>query len=317
MAIYQHGSRGAEVLQIQERLQALGLYRGAIDGIYGNGTESAVKAFQRAEAIAVDGIVGPTTWAHLFEGAEIAPPAILGEPLAFRTLALTGSFETGAPPPRCFSGLSGDFDGQGISFGALQWNFGQGSLQPLLNTMNDKHSEVMQAVFGQHLGTLQNVLVSPWDEQMTWARSVQDLDSFVLHEPWDSVFKKLGSQKAYQQIQVDTARGLYDAAVNLARGYGLGSERAIALMFDIKVQNGSISDLTEQQIRDDFDALPETEGETARLCIIANRRSEASNPRWVEDVRSRKLTIATGRGKVHGIHYVLDEAYGIDLESAF
>ena len=30
------------------------------------------------------------------------------------------------------AGLSGDFDGQGLSFGVLQWNLGQGSLQPLL-----------------------------------------------------------------------------------------------------------------------------------------------------------------------------------------
>lgn len=88
-------------------------------------------------------------------------------------------------------------------------------------------------------------------------------------------------------------------------------------MFDIKVQNGTIADFTERQIRQDFAALPESEGETARLCIVANRRAEASNPRWIEDVRSRKLTIATGRGSVHGMHYVLDTAYGIGLEKAF
>lgn len=70
MTIYQHGARGSEVLRIQERLQALGLYSGAIDGIYGNDTQSAVAAFQRAEGIAVDGIVGPTTWAHPFEGGD-------------------------------------------------------------------------------------------------------------------------------------------------------------------------------------------------------------------------------------------------------
>jgi hypothetical protein len=50
-------------------------------------------------------------------------------PLAGRSLALTGSFETGKLPPDCFSALAGDFDGQGLSFGALQWNIEQGSLQ--------------------------------------------------------------------------------------------------------------------------------------------------------------------------------------------
>lgn len=317
MTIYRHGSRGSDVIRIQKQLQRLGLYRGAIDGIYGDGTQGAVTAFQRAQEIAVDGSVGPTTWAHLFEDSEVGPPAILDEPLAFRTLALTGSFETGSTPPQCFSEISGDFDGQGISFGALQWNFGQGTLQPLLDRMHEQHPDVMREVFRENLGALQTVLKSSRDEQMEWARAVQDLDSFVLDGPWRSFFKELGSRQACQQIQMERAHGLYDAAVQLVKDYGLNSKRAVALMFDIKVQNGSISAVTEQQIREDFTALPQTEGETARLCIVANRRAEASNPRWTEDVRSRKLTIATGRGSVHGMHYVLDAAYGIDLESAF
>jgi hypothetical protein len=36
----------------------------------------------------------------------------------------------------------------------------------------------------------------------------------------------------------------------------------------------------------------------------------------VEDVRTRKLTIANGEGTVHGRHYHLDEQYGIGLKPA-
>jgi hypothetical protein len=32
----------------------------------------------------------------------------------------------------CWSGVSGNFDGQLISAGVLQWNYGKGSLQPIL-----------------------------------------------------------------------------------------------------------------------------------------------------------------------------------------
>ena len=46
--------------------------------------------------------------------------------------------------PGCFSCVTGDFDGQGISFGALQWNFGQGSLQPILERMLRNHREVIK-----------------------------------------------------------------------------------------------------------------------------------------------------------------------------
>lgn len=36
------------------------------------------------------------------------------------------------------------------------------------------------------------------------------------------------------------------------------------------------------------------------MSIVANRRAEAANPRWVDDVRVRKLCIARGEGTVHG-----------------
>lgn len=304
--------------RIQSRLKELGHYRGPIDGIFGGGTESAVKAFQRAEELQADGIVGTKTWKHLFDEEEIPAPEILKKPLVWRCLALTGTFETGTPPPACFSGLSGDFDGQGISLGCLQWNFGQESLQPLLSKMFEQHEEVMVDVFSEHQEELHDVLNKPWNKQMNWTRSIQNRNRSVLDEPWRGMFKSLGRIEAFQKLQVETARGLFEQAVELAEEYGLHSERAIALMFDIKVQNGSISDHTESQIRGDIKLLPEWEkGEVARMCIVANRRAEASKPLWVEDVRIRKLTIATGRGSVHGMHYVLDDDYGIRLSKDF
>lgn len=316
MPIYQRGSTGPEVNRIQERLQDLGHYRGPLDGIYGGGTESAVKAFQRAEEILVDGIVGPQTWDHLFDTEEIPTPAIVDEPLDYRALALTGSFETGAPLPDCFAGLSGDFDGQGISFGCLQWNFGQGSLQPLLTRMVQRHSDVMEEVFGDHLRELKAVLESSLDEQLEWARSIQDTNRDELREPWRGLFKTLGRREAFQDLQVEASDRLYDAAVDLCQEYDVRSERAVALMFDIKVQNGSIPSPVKAQILRDFEELPEDEGEEPRLRIIANRRAEASKPRWIEDVRSRKLTIATGQGTVHGRRYNLEEEYGLRLTEA-
>lgn len=316
MPIYQRGSTGQEVRRIQTKLQDLGHYRGPLDGIYGGGTESAVTAFQREEEILVDGIVGPQTWDHLFDGEEISEPAILDEPLTYRSLALTGSFETGAPPPDCFAGLSGDFDGQGISFGSLQWNLGMGSLQPLLEQMEERHPEVMQDVFQEHHSVLEAVLAAPHEEQMEWARSIQDSNRDVLREPWHGLFKSLGRREACQDLQVEAAERLYDDAVDLAREYDVDSERGVALMFDIKVQNGSIPDTVKSQIMRDFDRLSEEDGEEAKLRIIANRRAEASKPRWIEDVRTRKLTLATGQGTVHGRHYNLAEEYGLRLKEA-
>jgi hypothetical protein len=48
--------------------------------------------------------------------------------------------------------------------------------------------------------------------------------------------------------------------------------------------------------------------------VIANRRSAAVRPQFINDVRTRKLTIAEGEGTVHGIQYHLDEQFGLRLQ---
>ena len=47
MALYQRGSQGPEIAKVQ----TLGFYAGPIDGDFGGGTESAVKAFQAANGL--------------------------------------------------------------------------------------------------------------------------------------------------------------------------------------------------------------------------------------------------------------------------
>src|SRR5262245_9083974 len=99
MAIYQRGSKGDEVGRFQGKLRDAGFYRGPLDGRFGGGTESAVIAFQRSKGLSADGKVGARTWAALFGTRSIPAPALLGEDLSYRCLALTGSFETNLAPP--------------------------------------------------------------------------------------------------------------------------------------------------------------------------------------------------------------------------
>lgn len=51
----------------QERLARLGFYSGRVDGIFGAYTESAVRAFQEAKGLTVDGVIGPETWSALHD----------------------------------------------------------------------------------------------------------------------------------------------------------------------------------------------------------------------------------------------------------
>lgn len=64
-AVYNVGSSGTRVEQIQRRLAEYGYYTGSVDGIYGQGTFDAVKNFQRNNGLVPDGIVGDTTLSAL------------------------------------------------------------------------------------------------------------------------------------------------------------------------------------------------------------------------------------------------------------
>jgi len=56
---------------LQERLSALGFKPGPVDGDFGPKTERAVRQFQAAHNLKVDGIVGDQTWAILLAGETV------------------------------------------------------------------------------------------------------------------------------------------------------------------------------------------------------------------------------------------------------
>ena len=59
MSILKRGLKGAPVKRLQEKLGV------AADGDFGGGTEKALKEFQQANGLAVDGIAGPDTFAEM------------------------------------------------------------------------------------------------------------------------------------------------------------------------------------------------------------------------------------------------------------
>ena len=73
--VLKRGSSGDAVRQLQQALKDLGFDVGAVDGQFGANTEQAVKAFQTANGIAADGIVGEITWLNIDE-ADMSNPTI-------------------------------------------------------------------------------------------------------------------------------------------------------------------------------------------------------------------------------------------------
>lgn len=61
MQTLRKGSTGSAVTALQEMLNALAYDCGTADGVYGNKTVEAVKAFQRDNGLTVDGVAGPDT----------------------------------------------------------------------------------------------------------------------------------------------------------------------------------------------------------------------------------------------------------------
>ena len=69
----QAGDTGEDVIRLQNRLTELGFNTGYADGVFGDGTQAAVTAYQSAQGFEADGIVWPGVWRALF------PETLTGE----------------------------------------------------------------------------------------------------------------------------------------------------------------------------------------------------------------------------------------------
>jgi peptidoglycan hydrolase-like protein with peptidoglycan-binding domain len=70
------GDSSPEVACLETRLIAAGLLTGTADEVFDPSTEAAVRAFQQANALVVDGVIGPQTARQLgaWSGPDVLPP---------------------------------------------------------------------------------------------------------------------------------------------------------------------------------------------------------------------------------------------------
>lgn len=67
-SVLRPGDVNGQVLTMQTALKSLGYYQGKLDGVYGTGTENAVRAFQKQAGLKQDGIAGSKTLGALYDG---------------------------------------------------------------------------------------------------------------------------------------------------------------------------------------------------------------------------------------------------------
>ncbi|MDR0840151.1 MAG: peptidoglycan-binding protein [Christensenellaceae bacterium] len=77
MRTLRRGDTGSDVKSLQTALTRAGYDPGAINGVFGAQTETAVKQFQRVLGLVQDGVVGPRTWPFVTPFIEEADPEVL------------------------------------------------------------------------------------------------------------------------------------------------------------------------------------------------------------------------------------------------
>lgn len=65
ISVIKLGARGEAVKDAQRLLNAKGYDCGSVDGIFGKKTDAAVRLFQNANGLIIDGIIGAKTWEKL------------------------------------------------------------------------------------------------------------------------------------------------------------------------------------------------------------------------------------------------------------
>ena len=244
---------------------------------------------------------------------------------------MTGTFENSGDP---YQGVSGDFDGQGISCGVLQWNIGQNSLQPLVRGAGQAAVLAAMPAFGSDMWAACNGALK---QALKIVRAWQA--GTVLKSAARSELKAFMGSSAMRQQQDAAIRTVGKKAETLAdrwaadRGAGARTLQELAFFFDIVTQNSSMKDLSFADVADfktaagsgkadDLvcDWLAATtnkyagkedchknaklwrnavEGGPLDLLVLAYLRSQKSILRWRGDVLNRKGTLAVKKGWVH------------------
>jgi hypothetical protein len=123
-------------------------------------------------------------------------------------LLITSYFEGSTATKLKYDAIAGNFDGMGMSFGIIQWNFGKGTLAPVLSDMISTDKNAFKACFGNtsDYESLISSLNSSIETQKKWAVDQQHKNP----SEWMLPFKKIGQIKKFNDIQLKHAAIYHD-----------------------------------------------------------------------------------------------------------
>lgn len=127
MRLYHQGDRGAPVIDVQDRLRALGFScSDDTHGIFGAGTHEAVAEFQASRGLPSDGIVGPETWRSLVEAGYR-----LGDRMLYHRIPMMRGDDVAE--------LQARLNSLGFETGKVDGIFGPDTLSGLLDFQHNRH----------------------------------------------------------------------------------------------------------------------------------------------------------------------------------
>ncbi|MBO8092258.1 MAG: chitosanase [Prosthecochloris sp.] len=276
---------------LQHSLQEKGFPVGRIDGVYGMDTEAAIKGWQSETGLAVSGAVTDDDWRTL-TGQE--PPEVFE-----RALQITATFEGHG-----FRKAAGNFDGAWLTWGIIGYTLRHGEIQKIVKAADEVDPSIIDTSFGPLADTLREVMSKSSRYQEQWADRISvGVNKYGIEPPWRDAFSRFGSHSEVQRLQVKRARDKYwKRAEADSTELGLKSDLGRALCFDIAVQNGGVSSREASIFRERITRKGSFD-EAVRREVLAETIADTSLSRWREDVLSRKMTLATGSGKVHGVRF--------------
>ncbi|WP_196482170.1 lytic transglycosylase domain-containing protein [Burkholderia vietnamiensis] len=208
-------------------------------------------------------------------------------------LFISASFENGNPK---FDGCADNFDGMGMSFGLIQWNFGMNTLGPVLKKMHDADPQAFEAAFapGTNYQAIWSAIISgDFAAQKNWAIAQQNSN----RDNWHKTFKAIGSNEKFQEIQIKEAAKYHQdilSCLKLLRELRPDLMKSVQLvtycaLYDLCVQQHDLSKASHQIAERVATEKPATQIELLKIAV--QERAKTANPKWIFDATSRRMGI--------------------------
>ena len=212
-------------------------------------------------------------------------------------LTVTMYFEGGNS---AYQALADDFDGMGTSFGLIQWNFGAGTLGPLLLKMMNADPAAFAGCFGANANfdALKSAITAASvSQQLIWARRLIASNRAA----WKAAFVAIGTNPTFNQIQRQQAITHYHARALtvIASLRRISSDlmvnvevRSYVAIFDLCVQQNGIDNVLDSIKAQVLAAAPTTQ--LALVTMAVQQRALSAKAKYVADCMSRRMGILTG-----------------------